>query len=167
MSVIIPKDCFHQPQVADLRLIACPGAEELTNLIDKHLVRWAAEAGYQTNSFIIESACPRFQSGDAKGLVKESVRGDDIFIVVDPGNYSVTYKLFNYENHLSPDDHFANLKRLIQAVAGKAHRVSVIMPSLYGTAACPARVWTAQWPCRSCRLWASRTSSPSMHMTPA
>ena len=132
MSVIIPKDCFHQPQVADLRLIACPGAEELTNLIDKHLVRWASEAGYQTNSFIIESACPRFQSGDAKGLVKESVRGDDIFIVVDPGNYSVTYKLFNYENHLSPDDHFANLKRLIQAVAGKAHRVSVIMPSLYG-----------------------------------
>ena len=132
MSVIIPKDCFHQPQVADLRLIACPGAEELTNLIDKHLVRWASEAGYQTNSFIIESACPRFQSGDAKGLVKESVRGDDIFIVVDPGNYSVTYKLFNYENHMSPDDHFANLKRLIQAVAGKAHRVSVIMPSLYG-----------------------------------
>ena len=64
--------------------------------------------------------------------MKESVRGDDIFIVVDPGNYSVTYKLFNYENHMSPDDHFANLKRLIQAVAGKAHRVSVIMPSLYG-----------------------------------
>ena len=95
MSVIIPKDCFHQPQVADLRLIACPGAEELTNLIDKHLVRWASEAGYQTDSFIIESACPRFQSGDAKGLVKESVRGDDIFIVVDPGNYSVTYKLLN------------------------------------------------------------------------
>ena len=130
MSVIIPKDCFHQPQVADLRLIACPGAEELTNLIDKHLVRWASEAGYQTDSFIIESACPRFQSGDAKGLVKESVRGDDIFIVVDPGNYSVTYKLFS-------------------------------------TAACPARVWTALWLCRSCRPWASRTSSPSMHMTPA
>ena len=60
------------------------------------------------------------------------MRGDDIYIVVDPGNYSVTYNLFGYENHLSPDDHFANLKRLIQAVAGKAHRVSVIMPSLYG-----------------------------------
>ena len=58
-----------RPQVADLRLIACPGAEELTNLIDKHLVRWASEAGYQTNSFIIESACPRFQSGDAKGCL--------------------------------------------------------------------------------------------------
>ena len=166
MSVIIPKDCFHQPQVADLRLIACPGAEELTNLIDKHLVRWAAEAGYQTNSFIIESACPRFQSGDAKGLVKESVRGDDIFIVVDPGNYSVTYKLFNYENHLSPDDHFANLKRLIQAVAVCPSSCPACTVAV-STAACPARVWTARWPCRSCRLWASRTSSPSMHMTPA
>ena len=62
MSVITPKDCFHQPQVADLRLIACPGAEELTNLIDKHLVRWAGEAGYQTDSFIIESACPAFRA---------------------------------------------------------------------------------------------------------
>ena len=131
MSVIIPKDCFHQPQVADLRLIACPGAEELTNLIDKHLVRWASEAGYQTNSFIIESACPRFQSGDAKGLVKESVRGDDIFIVVDPGNYSVTYKLFNYENHMSPDDHYADLKRIIAAVGGKARRITAIIPFLY------------------------------------
>ena len=132
MSVITPKDCFHQPQVADLRLIACPGAEELTNLIDKHLVRWATDAGLNEKTFIIPGECPRFQSGDAKGLVQESVRGDDIFIVVDPGNYSVTYKLFNYVNHMSPDDHFANLKRIIQAVAGKAHRVSVIMPSLYG-----------------------------------
>jgi len=86
----------------------------------------------EKDSFIIPCECPRFQSGDAKGLVRESVRGDDIFIVIDPGNYSVTYNLFGYENHLSPDDHFANLKRLIQAVAGKAHRVSVIMPSLYG-----------------------------------
>ena len=133
MSIeISPKSFFEQPSVADMRLIACPGAEELTGLIDKHLTRWAKEAGIDKETFIIPCDCPRFQSGDAKGLVKESVRGDDIFIVVDPGNYSVTYKLFNYENHMSPDDHFANLKRLIQAVAGKAHRVSVIMPSLYG-----------------------------------
>ena len=132
MADINPKDCFLQNQVADLRLIACPGAEELTNLIDKHLVRWANDAGLNEKTFIIPAECPRFQSGDAKGLVQESVRGDDIFIVVDPGNYSVTYKLFNYVNHMSPDDHFANLKRIIQAVAGKAHRVSVIMPSLYG-----------------------------------
>ena len=117
------------PNVA---LIACPGAEELTRLIDGHLKEWAAEVGIEKDSFIIDCACPRFQSGDAKGLVKESVRGDDIFFVVDPGNYSLTYNLFGVENHMSPDDHFANLKRLIQAVAGRSHRMTVIMPSLYG-----------------------------------
>ena len=132
-NVIEAKDIFAQGgSVADLRLLCCPGAEELTNLIDRHLMRWAAQSGKEQGSFVIPCECPRFQSGDAKGLVKDSVRGDDIFIVVDPGNYSVTYKLFGYENHMSPDDHFSNLKRLIQAVAGKAHRVSVIMPSLYG-----------------------------------
>ena len=114
MSIeISPKSFFQQPSVADMRLIACPGAEELTGLIDKHLVRWAKDAGIDKETFIISCDCPRFQSGDAKGLVKESVRGDDIFIVVDPGNYSVTYKLFDNVNHMSPDDHFANLKRLI------------------------------------------------------
>lgn len=132
-NMITPSDFFNpDTQVAHLGLIACPGAEELTNLIDVHLRRWAKEVGIEKDTFIIESACPRFQSGDAKGLVKESVRGDDIFIVVDPGNYSVTYNLFGVENHMSPDDHFANLKRLIQAVAGRAHRMTVIMPSLYG-----------------------------------
>ena len=119
-------------QVAHLCLIACPGAEEFTKLIDQHLVSWAKEVGVEQDTFIIPSDCPRFQSGDAKGLVKASVRGDDIFFVVDPGNYSLTYNLFGHENHMSPDDHFANLKRLIQAVAGRAHRMTVIMPSLYG-----------------------------------
>ena len=119
-------------QEAHLALIACPGAEELTQLIDKHLVNWGKEVGINKNSFIVPCDCPRFQSGDAKGLVKGSVRGDDVFLVVDPGNYSLTYNLFGHENHMSPDDHFSNLKRLIQAVAGRAHRVSVIMPSLYG-----------------------------------
>ena len=119
-------------QVASLALIACPGAEEFTSLIDKHLVAWGKEVGIDKDTFIVPSDCPRFQNGDAKGLVKESVRGYDVFIVVDPGNYSLTYNLYGHENHMSPDDHFANLKRLIQAVAGRAHRVSVIMPSLYG-----------------------------------
>ena len=119
-------------QEAYLALIACPGAEELTQLLDKHLVGWANAAGINKESFIIPCDCPRFQSGDAKGLVKESTRGHDVFIVVDPGNYSLTYNLFGHENHMSPDDHFANLKRIIQAVAGRAHRVSVVMPSLYG-----------------------------------
>ena len=128
---INPMAFFQEPSVADLRLLACPGAEELTALIDKHLVEWAKSAGVEKESFIIPCECPRFQSGDAKGLVRESVRGDDIFIVVDPGNYSVTYKLFNYENHMSPDDHFQDIKRVIAASTGKAHRVNVIMPFLY------------------------------------
>ena len=117
---------------AELGIIAVPGAEELAGKIDKYLVKWAAEAGNPRDTFIIDCACPRFQSGDAKGLINSSVRGKDLFFVVDPGNYSITYKLFNVENHLSPDDHYANLKRLIQAVSSKAHRITVIMPSLYG-----------------------------------
>lgn len=128
-----PRDFFlREDAIADLSLIACPGAEELCRLVDGHLVRWAREVGMAVDTFITPSDCPRFQSGDAKGLVKESVRGDDLYIFVDPGNYSVTYKLFGYENHLSPDDHYQNLLRLIQAVSGRAHRISVIMPSLYG-----------------------------------
>lgn len=130
---VTPSEFFNpNTQVAELALIACPGAEEFANLIDHHLRCWAKEVGIEKDTFLIECACPRFQSGDAKGLVKNSVRGDDIFLVVDPGNYSLTYNLFGMENHMSPDDHFANLKRLIQAVAGRAHRMTVIMPSLYG-----------------------------------
>ena len=130
---VTPAHFFNpERQEASLALIACPGAEELTQLVDQHLVNWGKEVGIEKETFIVPCACPRFQSGDAKGLVKESVRGYDVFIVVDPGNYSLTYNLFGYENHMSPDDHYANLKRLIQAVAGRAHRVSVIMPSLYG-----------------------------------
>ena len=132
-NTVSPAEFFgSERQEAYLGLIACPGAEELTELVDRYLVNWANEAGIEKNSFIIPCDCPRFQSGDAKGLVKESIRGHDVFIVVDPGNYSLTYNLFGHENHMSPDDHFANLKRIIQAVAGRAHRVSVIMPSLYG-----------------------------------
>ena len=132
-QTISPASFFgSERQEAYLALIACPGAEEFTQLVDRYLVEWANEAGIEKDSFIIPCDCPRFQSGDAKGLVKQSIRGHDVFIVVDPGNYSLTYNLFGHQNYMSPDDHFANLKRIIQAVAGRAHRVSVIMPSLYG-----------------------------------
>ena len=132
-NVVTSAEFFHPArQEAPLALIACPGSEELANLIDHHLVNWGKEVGMQKDTFLVGCDCPRFQSGDAKGLVKESVRGYDVFLVVDPGNYALTYNLFGHENHMSPDDHFSNLKRLIQAVAGRAHRVSVIMPSLYG-----------------------------------
>ena len=150
-----PRDFFaKEDAIADLGLLVCPGAEELANLVDGHLVRWAREVGLDVDSFIIPSDCPRFQSGDAKGLVKASTRGDDIFIFVDPGNYSVTYKLFGYENRLSPDDHFQNLLRLIQAVSG----------SIAGSA---AKVWTVPLRCSSCGRWGSRTSSPLTPTTPA
>lgn len=102
--------------------------------------------------------------------MKESVRGYDVFIVVDPGNYSLTYNLFGHENHMSPDDHYANLKRLIQAVAGRAHRVSVIMPSLYGGRQhrrISRESLTAPLPCRNCRLWVLPTSSLLMLTIPA
>ena len=132
-NLVTPAEFFNPArQEAALALIACPGAEELAELVDRHLVNWGKEVGIQKDTFIVGCECPRFQSGDAKGLVKESVRGYDVFLIVDPGNYSVTYNLFGHDNHMSPDDHFANLKRLIQAVAGRAHRVSVIMPNLYG-----------------------------------
>ena len=132
-SELKPSNFFDpNTQLAKLRLIACPGAEALAAKIDKHLVQWAHEVGIDLDTFILDCACPRFQNGDAKGLVKKSVRGDDVFLICDPGNYSLTYNLFGHENHMSPDDHFANLKRLIQAMAGRAHRISVIMPSLYG-----------------------------------
>lgn len=120
-------------RLADLALIAVPGAEELTAKIDRHLLRWAEEAGTEVDTFIIESECPRFSSGDGKGLIRSTVRGDDIYFVVDVGNYSKTYNIFGHENYMSPDDHFQNLKRLIQSVSGKATRMSVIMPLLYGS----------------------------------
>ena len=120
-------------RVAELGIIAWPGAEELTQKINQHLLRWAREADIQDETFIIDSECPRFSSGDGKGLIKASIRGDDLFFIVDVGNYNCRYKIFGHENCMSPDDHFQDLKRLIQAASGKAHRVSVVMPLLYGS----------------------------------
>ena len=128
-----PRDFFRKEDaIADLALLACPGAEELCNLVDGHLVRWAREVGMNVDTFIIPSDCPRFQSGDAKGLIKSTVRGKDLFILVDVGNYSCKYQLFDQENCMSPDDHYMDLMRIIQAASGKPHRINVIMPLLYG-----------------------------------
>ena len=105
-----------QDRVANLCILTLNGTQELGEKINRHLV----------------SECPRFSSGDGKGVIKSSIRGDDLFILVDVGNYSCTYKLFGKENAMSPDDHFQDLKRIIQAAGGKAHRINVIMPLLYG-----------------------------------
>ena len=118
-------------QVAPLRIIALSSARELGEKINNHLIGWAKNS-VEDDSFLIEAECPRFTSGDAKGLIRSSVRGDDLFILVDVGNYSCTYNLFNRENCMSPDDHYQDLKRIIQAASGKAHRIHVIMPILYG-----------------------------------
>lgn len=121
-----------QESVAPLGVIALEGAAELGKKIDRYLCEWAQEGGLNADTYLIENECPRFSSGDGKGLIKKSIRGDDIYIIVDVGNYSCTYKMFGKDNAMSPDDHFQDLKRVIQAMSGKAHRVNVIMPILYG-----------------------------------
>lgn len=119
-------------QVATLGIIALEGAKELGEKIDRHLVEWWEKSGYETDTFLIQNECPRFSSGDGKGMIKSSIRGDDIFIIVDVGNYSCSYRLFDNINRMSPDDHFQDLKRIIEAASGKAHRINLIMPILFG-----------------------------------
>ena len=121
-----------QSSVAPLGLIALEGAKELGNQINNYLVEWAKKGGYNYDTFLIGNQCPRFASGDGKGLIESTVRGREVFIIVDVGNYSCTYKMFGKENSMSPDDHYQDLKRIIQAISGKAHRINVIMPILYG-----------------------------------
>ena len=128
--------------VGPLGLIPLPSCKSLGKKVDDYLVEWRknresehkstiAFSGYQKDSFIINAKTPRFGSGEAKGTLEESVRGDDLYILVDVCNYSLTYSLYGYVNHMSPDDHFQDLKRVIAAVGGKARRINVIMPFLY------------------------------------
>lgn len=127
--------------VAPLKLAALPGSMEMAKKVDSYLVQFRKElaerrngvsfSGYSEDSFLIDCECPRFGSGEAKGKINESVRGADLYILVDVCNYSITYKVCGYENHMSPDDHYQDLKRIIAAATGKAHRINVIMPFIY------------------------------------
>lgn len=128
--------------VGSLGLIALSGCHTLGEQVDKYLVRWRAErenehkgslafTGYERSTYLLNAETPRFGTGEAKGVIKQSVRGDDLYLLVDVTNYSLTYKLFGMENHMSPDDHYQDLKRIIAAVGGKARRITVIMPFLY------------------------------------
>ena len=133
MEKISSENVFAQDaNTAPLRLIAMNGAQELGDRIEWHLQNWAEKCGLQDRDFRIEVDCPRFSSGDAKGLIKSSVRGDDLYILVDVGNYNCKYSMYGFENAMSPDDHYQDLKRIIQAAGGKAKRINVIMPNLYG-----------------------------------
>lgn len=127
--------------VGPLGLIPLKSCTTLGAKVNDWLVEWRKEresehkstiafAGYQRDSYIIDSRTPRFGSGEGKGEIEESVRGDDLYFMVDVCNYSLTYSLFGHVNHMSPDDHFQDLKRLI-AAATKARRINVIMPFLY------------------------------------
>ena len=119
-------------QVASLGLVVLEGARELGEKIDVYLTEWAGQTGHE-GSFIIDSQCPRFSSGDGKGILRDTVRGKDLYFLMDVGNYNCKYNMFGAQNSMSPDDHFSDLKRLIQAANGKAHRVVVISPMLYGS----------------------------------
>ena len=128
--------------VGTLGMIALEGCLPLGKRIDEYLVKWRTErenehknslafSGYQRPSYLIGAKVPRFGSGEAKGMILESVRGCDLYLLVDVANYSLTYSLCGHENHMSPDDHYQDLKRIIAAVGGKARRITVIMPFLY------------------------------------
>ncbi len=128
--------------VGSLGIIPLEGCKSLGEKVDQYLVKWRAEresehkdslafSGYQRNSYLLNAKVPRFGSGEAKGMILESVRGTDLYLLVDVLNYSMTYSLCGNENHMSPDDHYQDLKRIIAAVGGKARRITVIMPFLY------------------------------------
>ena len=128
--------------VGSLRMIPMEGCRELGEKVDWYLVKWRTErenehknslafSGYQRDSYILDAKIARFGTGEAKGIINESVRGTDLYLLVDVNNYSLTYSLCGIQNHMSPDDHYQDLKRIIAAVGGKARRITVIMPFLY------------------------------------
>ena len=137
------KDSFLTYPVGPLGLIAMPGTEEMGVKVNSWLKKWqdhteesmpgdmSTTPGAERQDFLIEVTCPRFGNGECKGMIKESIRGYDMYILCDPGAYNIEYEMFGQRVPMSPDEHFANLKRIIAAMGGKAKRVTVIMPMLY------------------------------------
>ncbi|MBR6003622.1 MAG: ribose-phosphate pyrophosphokinase [Lachnospiraceae bacterium] len=128
--------------VGSLRIVPLAGCMDLGKRVDSYLVKWREERenehkeslafkDYMRPSYILNASVPRFGSGEAKGIINESVRGTDLYLMVDVCNYSLTYSMCGITNHMSPDDHYQDLKRIIAAVGGKARRITVIMPFLY------------------------------------
>ena len=131
--------------IAPLKIAALESCRPLAEMVNSHIVNFRRNdseelkrrqqdlqyRGYDVDSYLLDCVCPRFGTGEAKGVINESVRGTDIFVMVDVTNYSLTYKISGYVNHMSPDDHYQDLKRIIGACASTAHRINVIMPFLY------------------------------------
>ena len=118
-----------ESQYAELSVIGMKGCEAFAEQVDYYLKEWRRHGGDGT--FLVKADCPRFSSGEAKGMIQESLRGHDLYIICDMFNYGVTYNMYGREVPMSPDDHFADLKRIIAAAQGKARRITVIMPMLY------------------------------------
>ena len=117
-------------QFGELCVIGMKGCESFTEQVDYYLRDWRRH-GDNDKTFLVQADCPRFGSGEAKGMLHESMRGKDVYILCDTFNYGVTYKMYGMEVPMSPDDHYADLKRIIAAIEGKARRLTVIMPMLY------------------------------------
>ena len=131
--------------VAPLKLAALESCKDLATKVNDHIVTFRRNdtvellrrqqdlnyRGYDVDSYLLDCKCPRFGSGEAKAVINESVRGADLFAMVDVTNYSIPYSVCGYTNHMSPDDHFQDLKRIIGASVATAHRVNVVMPFLY------------------------------------
>ena len=128
--------------VGPLGIVAMESCKSLGEKVDDYIAKWRRErngehthtiafSGYQKDSYLVKAQVPRFGSGEAKGVINQSVRGDDLYLMCDVSNYSMTYSLCGYTNHMSPDDHYQDLKRIIAAVGGKARRLTVNMPFLY------------------------------------
>lgn len=133
-------EVFDKPSsVGPLGLLVLDGAKEMGKMVDKYLVNWYNRdltkrkiEFAKKDTFILSSSFPRFTTGDGKAMINDSVRGMDLYIMVDTGNYSCTYNMLGSPNRMSPDDHYADLKRAISAAGGKAERITVVMPILYG-----------------------------------
>lgn len=126
--------------IRPLALLAMKGCEDMGRMVNDYLLRWTTDPetdnlltfpGYDKSSFLIDADCPRFGTGEGKGIIKQSVRGYDLYILCDVTNYHVTFPMYNLHSPMSPDDHFSDLKRLIAAAGGKPHRITVILPYLY------------------------------------
>lgn len=133
---------FETIPTGSLGIIPLESCRQMGEKVDAYLVKWRDERehkhhdnvafqGYKRGSYIVEAVNPRFGSGEAKGMIKQTVRGYDLFLMVDVTNYSLTYSLCGQTNHMSPDDHYQDLKRIIAAIGGKARRITVIIPFLY------------------------------------
>ena len=134
------KDLSKTITYGDLGIIPLESSKAIGKKVDDYIVGWRNEAdvdssihftNYKRDSYIIDAVCPRFGSGEAKGILNESVRGKDVYLLVDVCNHSLAYTVCGQVNHMSPDDHFQDLKRIIAAANGKARRVNVVMPFLY------------------------------------